>query len=73
MALFIVATFGEGQPTANAQVFYDWLKKKKKEREMSLLSELKFAVFALGSSHYEHFCAAGRYFDSHLETIGGAR
>src|SRR5699024_2769403 len=34
---------------------------------------LRFSVLALGDSSYEHFCKAGRDFDTRLETLGGQR
>ncbi len=73
MGVFLVATFGEGQPTTNAQQAHDWLKRKKKEQCGELLGGLRYCVFGLGSSHYEHFCAEGKYFDGHLAQLGGRR
>lgn len=37
------------------------------------LSNIRFAVFALGSSAYPNFCAFGRYVDSMLADLGGER
>ena len=37
------------------------------------LSNIRFAVFALGSSAYPNFCAFGRYLDNMLADLGGER
>ncbi|XP_071038207.1 nitric oxide synthase-like protein isoform X4 [Parasteatoda tepidariorum] len=37
------------------------------------LSNVRFAVFALGSSAYPNFCSFGRYVDSMLGELGGER
>ncbi|XP_058806783.1 nitric oxide synthase, salivary gland-like [Phymastichus coffea] len=37
------------------------------------LSNMQFAVFALGSSAYPNFCAFGRYVDNLLGELGGER
>ena len=37
------------------------------------LSNVRFAVFALGSSAYPNFCAFGRYVDNLLGELGGER
>ena len=67
--MFAVATYGEGDPTDNALDFYKWLKKDCDE----LPSELKFCVFGLGNTQYEHFNATGRNINKLLEKKGGTR
>lgn len=37
------------------------------------LSNVRFAVFALGSSAYPNFCSFGKYIDNILEELGGER
>ncbi|MCK6265605.1 FMN-binding protein MioC [Vibrio sp. ZSDE26] len=37
------------------------------------MSEVKFAVIAIGDSSYDTFCAAGKHADNLLADIGGAR
>lgn len=37
------------------------------------LSNVRFAVFALGSSAYPNFCAFGKYVDNILGELGGER
>lgn len=37
------------------------------------LSNIRFSVFALGSSAYPNFCAFGRYIDNVLAELGGER
>ncbi|XP_073471314.1 NADPH--cytochrome P450 reductase isoform X2 [Aquarana catesbeiana] len=68
LAVFCMATYGEGDPTDNAQDFYDWLQ----EADVDL-SGLKFAVFGLGNKTYEHFNAMGKYVDKRLEELGAER
>lgn len=68
LAVFCMATYGEGDPTDNAQDFYDWLQ----ETDVDLTG-LKFAVFGLGNKTYEHFNAMGKYVDKRLEQLGAQR
>lgn len=37
------------------------------------LSNVRFAVFALGSSAYPNFCSFGKYMDTMLGDLGGER
>nr|CAG4643053.1 EOG090X027R [Ilyocryptus agilis] len=68
MAVFCMATYGEGDPTDNAQAFYEWLQGGDTD-----LTGLNFAVFGLGNKTYEHFNAMGKYVDKRLEELGGTR
>ncbi|XP_048836269.1 NADPH--cytochrome P450 reductase-like isoform X2 [Brienomyrus brachyistius] len=68
LAVFCMATYGEGDPTDNAQDFYDWLQ----QGEVNL-SGVKYTVFALGNKTYEHYNAMGKYVDKRLEELGASR
>eukprot|EP01083_Nonionella_stella_P093288 261381_1 len=72
LAVFIVATYGEGEATDNAQAFYDWLTSENERNESELVS-LEFAVFGLGNSQYEFYNAMGKQFDHFLEQYGATR
>jgi NADPH-ferrihemoprotein reductase len=68
LALFCMATYGEGDPTDNAQDLKEWLKEGSTD-----LTALNYAVFGLGNKTYEHFNAMGKYVDQRLEELGGKR
>ncbi|KAL4223899.1 hypothetical protein ACF0H5_017362 [Mactra antiquata] len=68
LAIFCMATYGEGDPTDNAQEFYEWLQAGDVE-----VTGIKYAVFGLGNKTYEHFNAMGKYVDKRLEELGGER
>lgn len=68
LAIFCMATYGEGDPTDNAQEFYEWLQAGGNE-----LEGVNFAVFGLGNKTYEHFNAMAHYVDSRLEELGATR
>ncbi|XP_073778870.1 P450 (cytochrome) oxidoreductase b isoform X3 [Danio rerio] len=68
LAIFCLATYGEGDPTDNAQDFYDWLQEADAD-----FSGLKYTVFALGNKTYEHYNAMGKYVDKRLEELGAQR
>ncbi|KAJ1456874.1 hypothetical protein M885DRAFT_438997 [Pelagophyceae sp. CCMP2097] len=72
IAIFAMATYGEGEPTDNAHVFLRWCKEQKKEGS-SPLAGVRFSVFGLGNKQYEHFNAVGRQADGFLEALGGSR
>lgn len=68
-AVFIVSTYGEGEPPDVVQPFYQYLCLA----HLPLLGNLYYAVCSLGDKHYEHFCKFGRDLDAKLEALGGMR
>ncbi|CAF3540558.1 unnamed protein product, partial [Adineta steineri] len=68
LAVFCLATYGEGDPTDNAQEFYEWLREDGRE-----LQNLHYAVFGLGNKTYEHYNAIGKNVDKRLDELGGVR
>ncbi|XP_055327531.1 NADPH--cytochrome P450 reductase-like [Paramacrobiotus metropolitanus] len=68
LIIFCVATYGEGDPTDNAQELHDWLKNNDAD-----LSGLNYAVFALGNKTYEHYNAFGKLVDKRMAELGATR
>eukprot|EP00051_Salpingoeca_urceolata_P028653 m.487750 g.487750 ORF g.487750 m.487750 type:complete len:659 (+) comp25235_c0_seq1:56-2032(+) len=68
LVLIAIATYGEGDPTDNAQEWIDMLN----ERELNL-DGLRFAVFGLGNSTYEQFNSMGLLVDKMLDAFKGKR
>lgn len=73
LAILVIATHGEGDPTDNALRMHTWLKKNAKNKEEGLIKGVNYCVFALGDTEYEKYCASGVFFDQKLEIIGGNR
>jgi len=67
LAVFCLATYGEGDPTDNAMEFYDWI-----QGDVDL-SGLNYAVFGLGNKTYEHYNKVAIYVDKRLEELGATR
>jgi sulfite reductase alpha subunit-like flavoprotein len=68
-AIFLVATYGEGDPTDNAKAFHEWLSKA----SVDALAGCQFAVFGLGNTQYEHYNSEGKFVDAMCEKCGGKR
>jgi len=68
-AIFLVATYGEGDPTDNAKGFHDWLARAAADA----LAGCSFAVFGLGNTQYEHYNSEGKFVDNMCEKCGGSR
>jgi len=68
LAVFMMATYGEGDPTDNAMDFNEKLQNDSIE-----MDGLRYAVFGLGNKTYEHFNAMGIFVDAKLEALGGRR
>ncbi|KAF2141176.1 uncharacterized protein K452DRAFT_228793 [Aplosporella prunicola CBS 121167] len=51
LAVFIMATFGEGDPSDNAHAFWDFLHKQ----QHPSLPDLRYVAFGLGNSSYKHY------------------
>ncbi|CAK9441324.1 uncharacterized protein LODBEIA_P51930 [Lodderomyces beijingensis] len=68
LVFFLMATYGEGEPTDNAIDFIEYL-----DNEADSLSRVRFTVFGLGNSTYEFYNAIGRKVDQKLEEKGAER
>ena len=67
--VLLMATHGEGEPTDNAVEFYKWANDKERDEERPF-GGLRYAVFALGNTQYEHFCYMGRWAHRRLAELG---
>ncbi|OWZ00455.1 NADPH-cytochrome P450 reductase, partial [Phytophthora megakarya] len=70
LVIFVMATYGEGDPTDNAVDFMSFLKDKKRG---TTLEGVHFTVFGLGNTQYEHYNAMGRMVDQLMEHHGATR
>lgn len=73
LCLFLMATYGEGEPTDNSARFVKWLKNEDGDVPDNFLSEVQFSVFGLGNKQYEHFNRMGKITNSLLEKLGARR
>jgi len=65
-AIFLASTYGEGEAPEGVQQFYEQLCLEHFPR----YEGLSYSVFALGDSHYEHFCKFGKDLDQRLAALG---
>lgn len=79
VACFVLATYGEGEPTDSAIQFYEFLSSEDSEFSKGgspadkPLSNLNYVIFGLGNNTYEHFNAMGRNVDKLLQNLGAHR
>lgn len=79
VAFFVLATYGEGEPTDNAVDFYQFLTgedvafESGATGEDSPLSSLKYVTFGLGNNTYEHYNSMVRQVDAALTKLGAQR
>lgn len=71
VAIFAMATHGEGEPTDNAEKFYKWIEST--EHPEGFLRNLRFSVFGLGNKQYQFYNHIGKKTNEHLERHGAAR
>ncbi|KAG9202979.1 NADPH-cytochrome P450 reductase [Epicoccum nigrum] len=79
LAVFVLATYGEGEPTDNAVEFYEFIGSE----DISFsegggvddkpLANLKYVTFGLGNNTYEHYNSMVRNVDKYLTRLGATR
>ena len=77
--MFVLATYGEGEPTDNAVEFYEFITSEESSFSKGggandvPLSSLKYVAFGLGNNTYEHYNALVRRTDAALTKLGAIR
>jgi NADPH-ferrihemoprotein reductase len=79
LAVFVLATYGEGEPTDNAVEFYEFIGSEDisfsdgASAEDKPLSNLYYVAFGLGNNTYEHYNSMVRNVDKYLTRLGAHR
>ena len=79
VAVFVLATYGEGEPTDNAVDFYEFITGEDvsfsngASVDEKPLSNLKFVAFGLGNNTYEHYNSMVRRVNAALVKLGATR
>lgn len=76
VAMFILATYGEGEPTDNAVEFYEFITGEDvtfSEGSDTPLDNFNYVAFGLGNNTYEHYNSMVRNVDKALQKLGAHR
>ncbi|KAL6244166.1 hypothetical protein RBB50_009036 [Rhinocladiella similis] len=77
IAFFVMATYGEGEPTDNAVEFWEFINSDppsfSNDSEDQPLGNLKYVAFGLGNNTYEHYNLMVRNLDKILTKLGAKR
>ncbi|CAM9899696.1 unnamed protein product, partial [Discosporangium mesarthrocarpum] len=72
-AIFVMATYGEGEPPDNAAAFSGWLANEEGMLSDTHLGSLYYTVFGLGNKQYEQFNHMSKVTDKGLDKLGATR
>lgn len=80
VAVFVLSSYGEGEPTDNAVGFYDFIacdspafSLPEEEDLETPLRDMYYGVFGLGNSTYEHYNSVVRRVDESFQHLGATR
>ncbi|KHJ31775.1 putative nadph-cytochrome p450 reductase [Erysiphe necator] len=77
VAIFVLSTYGEGEPTDNAVDFYQFITGQPTDSftlgKEHPLESFNFVAFGLGNNTYEHFNSMVRNVTAALESLGAQR
>ncbi|KAF2010011.1 hypothetical protein BU24DRAFT_357543 [Aaosphaeria arxii CBS 175.79] len=79
LAVFVLATYGEGEPTDNAVEFYEFIGSEDVafseggSIDDKPLGSMKYVAFGLGNNTYEHYNSMVRNVDKYLTKLGATR
>lgn len=69
VALFLIATHGEGEPTESSEQFIEWVENND-GKSSDFLAGVDYAVFGLGDRTYQYFNQMGKKTHASLEKLG---
>jgi NADPH-ferrihemoprotein reductase len=69
VALILIATHGEGEPTDSSEKFIEWVENTD-GKPPDHLAGVEYAVFGLGDRTYQHFNRMGKKTHASLEKLG---
>ena len=77
VAMFVMSTYGEGEPTDNAVEFFEFINGEDVSFSggggADALSKLRYVTFGLGNNTYEHYNVMVKKTDTALAKYGGRR
>ncbi|CAO3614158.1 unnamed protein product [Cunninghamella blakesleeana] len=77
LVFFVMATYGEGEPTDNAVDFWELINDETPQfsnlEGEKPLKNVRYLVFGLGNKTYEHYNSVGRTVDAKLTECGATR
>ncbi|KAI5868464.1 NADPH-cytochrome P450 reductase [Durotheca rogersii] len=76
IVMFVLATYGEGEPTDNAVDFYEFITGDDvsfSQDSDPALANLNYVAFGLGNNTYEHYNSMVRNVDKALQKLGANR
>lgn len=79
VAMFVLATYGEGEPTDNAVEFYEFIGGEDVSFSQGAgvdekpLATLKYVAFGLGNNTYEHYNSMVRNVTKYFDRLGAQR
>ena len=79
VAFFILATYGEGEPTDNAVDFYEFIGSEDvafsggASADEKPLATLRYVAFGLGNNTYEHYNSMVRNVNKYLQRLGAQK
>nr|OQO24117.1 NADPH--cytochrome P450 reductase [Rachicladosporium sp. CCFEE 5018] len=77
VAMFVLATYGEGEPTDNAVEFYEFFSGEEisfsEKADEQPLQSLKYVAFGLGNNTYEHYNSMVRNVSKYFDRLGAKR
>jgi NADPH-ferrihemoprotein reductase len=73
LIVFVISTFGEGDPTDNSVAFCSVLRSLRATGNTQLLTHLRYAAFGLGNRNYRHYNKIVDLVDTTLQELGARR
>lgn len=70
VAIFMLSSYGEGEPTDNAVQFFEFITSDENEGRFD---NMRYGIFGLGNSTYEHYNLVARKVDTSLSERGATR